>query len=184
MIELITPALLITNYYDSLINRVDIYTEKRINEYKEKKSQPINDSYQSTNTYGVKSFNNPYEKTEDMFYFDKYPLIIEQLESYLNEVRRKSIDAIRKVQAENLDFYNANKEKFKVDRQNLTYEKLKELESSLFANRFCFLLNIEKIDKRSESIFDKNIRDNSLFKLHTVITDFYLRPSDIEHIEY
>ena len=72
MIEL---ELLITNYYDSLINRLDIYTEKRVNEYKEKEkkiSQPINDSFQSTNTYGVKSFNNPYdhEPTEDMFIID------------------------------------------------------------------------------------------------------------------
>ena len=81
---------------------------------REKSSQPINDSFQSTNTYGLKSFNNPYdhEPTEDMFYFDKFKTntpTIEQLEAYLNEVRQKSIDAIRKVEADNLDFYNANK---------------------------------------------------------------------------
>jgi len=58
----------------------------------------------------------------------------------MNRIRQKAIDEIRKVQAENLAYYKANKDKFKVDRANLTEEKLEELKSLLFANRYCFLL--------------------------------------------
>ena len=36
MNEFMTPPLLITEYYDSLISQIDIYTEETIKEYKEK----------------------------------------------------------------------------------------------------------------------------------------------------
>lgn len=48
---------------------------------------------------------------------------ISQAEDYANRIRQKAIDEIRKVQEENLEYYKANKEKFKVDRENLTEEK-------------------------------------------------------------
>ena len=39
MSEFITPALLITEYYDILIKELDILTEEQINEYKDQREQ-------------------------------------------------------------------------------------------------------------------------------------------------
>ena len=104
-------------------------------------------------------------------------------------VREKAIDEIRKVQEENLEYYRDNKERFNVDRENLTEEKLEELRSNLFANRFCFLVNVPDYVYISsyKTCTDRDSRANrsiSLFKLHIVITDFYLRESDIDYLRF
>ena len=136
MSDFITPALFITDYYDSLISQLDIYTEEQIEKSKGKCQQ-----------------------------------------DYLNEVRQKAIDSIRNVQEENLQFYNANKKKFKIDKSNLNEEnKLEELKSQLFANRFCFLLEFE--------LYSTYKNKKPLFKLQTVITDFYLSESDIYYMKF
>ena len=158
MSEFLTPRLLITEYYDSLINQIAIYTEELIKKVEKEILQKLN-RLNSSISFSTKA---------------------EEAMGKLNKARDKSIDAIRKVQNENLDFYNANKEKLKLDRTNVTKEnKLEELKSQLFSNRFCFLLDFEK--NRLYSI-DREIE--SLFKLRTVITDFYLRESDIDYIRF
>ena len=106
---------------------------------------------------------------------------ISQVDEYINKVRQKAIDEIRKVQDETLEYYNANKEKFKVDRKNLTEEKLKELKSQLFATKFCFLVERSACYKWENSTTNMYI---PLFNLHTVITDFYVRESDIDFIKF
>ena len=150
-----TPRLLITEYYDSLINQIAIYTEELIKKVKKEILEKLK---------RLNSSMNFSTKTEEAM--DK-----------LNRARQKSIDAIRKVQNENLDFYNANKEKFKLDRT--TENKLEEIKSQLFSNRFCFLLDFEK-----NSLYSIEREIESLFKLRTVITDFYLRESDIDYIRF
>ena len=74
------------------------------------------------------------------------------------------------MQEENLSFYNVNKNKFKVERENLTDEKLEELKRNLFANRYCFLLNIEMLDMSNLNRISRIENESSLFKLHAVIT--------------
>ena len=154
MSEFITPSLLITEYYDSLISQIDIFTEERIRECKddideEECGEKYDPSYFENygNVYGVETIENPYKS-------QKYSInrndISEteitnksQAVEYMNKVRQKAIEEIRKVQDENFEYYKANKDKFKVDRKNLTEEKLEELKSQLFANRFCFLVKKE-----------------------------------------
>lgn len=197
-----TMPLLITEYYDSLIKELDIYTEERIKYYAEKvlpkvnvttsDAHPIRNKFEIWSTYGVSSFKNPYESddytTFGQSYFTETPYKMTTTE-YLNMVREKAIEEIRKAQEENLQYYRDNKEEFKVYRENLADdEKIEELRSNLFANRFCFLVYVEKI----ESTFtDENFhnwqrseRYLSLFKLHLVITDFFLAQSDIDLIRF
>ena len=190
-----TPSLLITEYYDSLISQLDINTEETIKEYKEN-GLPVKlvltdswnqsfDNDQTELTYGVETYNNPYKSQK--YTIDRTDISeirdISQAEEYMNKMRQKAIDEIRKVQDENLKFYNANKEKFKVDRENLTEEKLEELKSQLFANRYCFLVKKEPIYIYFHLNDNKNLKF-PLFNLNTVITDFYLRESDIDYIRY
>jgi hypothetical protein len=71
MNEFLTPSLLITEYYDSLINRLDIYTEEKIKKINEKGLENIvkalrlnyktvlRESYIETNE--TETLNNPYK---------------------------------------------------------------------------------------------------------------------------
>lgn len=202
MNEFYTPPLLITEYYDSLIRQLDIYTEERIKELQETglpKIEVDSYSYCSTcyeqtdeiETYGVETINNPYQSkqfTIDTTITETEITELSQAIDYVSKIRQQAIDEIRKVQEENLDHYNENKDKFKVDKkENLTGEKLDEFKSQLFAPRFCFLVNktpIESVRIYSDSWIRCRDRYMSLFNLHTVITDFYLRESDIDFIRF
>ena len=175
-----SPSLLIADYYDSLISQLDIYTEERIKEHKEKALSQIdsnNSDEESSNETRVEKFENRSLK----YKIDRseFAIVTEvtQVEDYLNEVRQKAIDEIRKVKDENLDHYNGNKDKFKL----FSDDNLEELKSNLFANRFCFLVNIKTIGIKC---WETTVRNGSLFKLHIVITDFYLNESDIESIRF
>ena len=192
MIEFYTPSLLITEYYDSLISQLDIYTEETIKEYKENglpEKKIINsytrydddDETDDDDMYRITRIFNRYKLRSYSINRTDIPEITEisQAEDYMNNVRQKAIDEIRKVQDENLEYYKANKDKFKVDRKNLTEEKLEEIKSQLFSNRFCFLVEKKPLNMLKNK---SNDRYGPLFNLHTVITDFYLRESDIDYI--
>lgn len=106
---------------------------------------------------------------------------IREKEEYLNKTRQKAVDEIRKVKEENLEYYKANKDKFKVDRKNLNEEKLEELKSQLFANKYCFLIH-KTLFGVSKEYKDIDWDEELLLSLNLVITDFYLRESEIEFI--
>ena len=95
MNEFMTPPLLITEYYDSLISQIDIYTEETINKYKEKGmpekrrvvlsncARRISDN-NAYNKYGVETLKNPYEKQKYSIKRTKIPKIeIETIKSYI-----------------------------------------------------------------------------------------------------
>ena len=156
MSEFLTPRLLITDYYDSLINQLDIYTEELM---KQVKMNLVDEYlgflknlnyYNYTQNYYLEELKNQYtsETTLQRKTSTKKHIIfsakLKEKEDELNNVRQKAIDSIRKVQENNLNFYNVNKDKFKVDRENLTDDKLEELKSQLFSNGFCFIIDFEK----------------------------------------
>lgn len=186
-----TPSLLIADYCDSLIREIDIYTEELMKpKNKEKKKLNISkcrySGYAGKNRYNIETFENPYIE-DDNYTFDSSDLC-ESLKNtkldveYLNKVRTNAIEQIRMVQEHNLELYNDNKERFKVDRENLTEEKLEELKSNLFAEKFCILVNVKKIYTQNGRYPVTINRDSELYTLHTVITDFYLSESDIDFI--
>lgn len=192
MSKFMTTPLLITEYYDSLISQLDIYTEEKIKMYKEKglPVKRINDRCSCGKVvfvrgktypeYGVEMLENPYEEQTysiDRDEMSKRYITKESQAEYMNKVREKAINKIIMVQDENLKLYNENQEKFKIgDRENET----EEFKSQLFANRFCFLVQKQPKDicRYGED------RKMPLFNLHLVITDFYLRESDIEYIRF
>ena len=64
-----------------------------------------------------------------------------------------------------------NKDKYKYDRNNLTDENLEDMKRELFKEKFCFLIKV-----------DKDINKRNLFKLHTIVTDFYLNNYERQEI--
>lgn len=141
MFEFYIPSLLITDYCDSLVSEIDIYTDESINEYKEEglpiittvKYRPDKSFGKKQNKeieqFGLETLNNPYKSQKYKIIRTKIPEIrkIYEAKKYMNKMREKAIDEIRKVQDENLEYYKVNKERLEVNKQNLTEEKLEEL---------------------------------------------------------
>lgn len=179
MSEFLTPRLLITEYYDSLINHLDIYTEKRINECKEKdqREDKLNEARQKAIDTIIKvrdenlEFYNDNKDDTEM----RIKQVKEHIQNYQELESKKKKRKHYSTRANKADIKGA---KSKVQNQNLPLEEIKSI---LFANRFCFLLDIEKLNRKST---DRKSVESSLFNLCTVVTDFYLRESDIDYIRF
>lgn len=159
------PSILILEYFESLISQIDIYTEMRIIKCK---NQPLRNQIEKTfdSTYRSQAY------TIDRSKFSLTTSEATRVEDYLNEVRQKAVDEIKRLKNETFDFYNANKMRFSATTTNLR--------SQLFAKKYCFLVNIERIRSGNRNFINRN---SSLFTLHTVITDFYLSESDVEYLQ-
>lgn len=171
-----SPKIIILNYYDSLVREVDIYSEKLLKKYSENdllpppdpivESRP--DELKEPKTFGVEQINDP-------FYLQRYnyDTITDQINvnvtpgqtrirDYVNLMREKAIEKIRKVEEENLELYKSIKK---------ILDKHKPIEEQLFADKFCFLVEI-----------DRSI-SKGIFNLFIVSTDFYLNKSEVESLK-
>ena len=186
MAQFHSPKMLIVDYYDSLINRIDIYTEELLEEYSEDDVLPKENEPSESPWCGdyKEVIDNPYKidyngilNTENQMN-DVIPGST-KVHDYLNRVRSKAIEEIGKVRDENLSRYELNKEKFKYSsRDELTEEKIEEMRRELFKESFCFLL---RIDRLKNNVNFSQYSD-CLFKLHTVVTDCYFDSNDQEII--
>jgi hypothetical protein len=184
MAQFHSPKLLIVDYYDSLINRIDIYTEELLAEYSEDDVLPKEKEPSASHWWiGLKlkeTIDNPYKiDYNGVLNIDNQVKDVvpgsTKVHDYLNRVRSKAIEEIGKVRDENLSRYELNKERFKKygNRDELTEEKIEEMQRELFEESFCFLLSIDRV---------KNSRSNCLFELHTIVTDCYFDSNDQEII--
>ena len=90
---------------------------------------------------------------------------------YLNQVRMKTIEELRKSQKDSLEYYKLNSSHVKGE---LTEEKITDqLKGKLFAEKFYFQIHFFQTKKRLWA-----------FSLFTFATDFYMSPSDINTLEY
>jgi hypothetical protein len=94
-----------------------------------------------------------------------------KIHDYINQVRQNQVAALRAAQKDNLDAYELEKHKYAIDRTAMNAEKLEELKANLFANKFAFLLEINQ--------FDGNKTNKCLYKMYTIVLDFYLSESDL-----
>ena len=179
-----SPKLLIVDYYDSLINEIDIYTEEILKKYTENDVLPdepkvnLNDRFNNEKTFKVivndkyhkffeiDSIIDPY-KEEYKYNNDPIDVKSKKLHDYVNQIRSKSIEEINKVREENLQQYEINRDKYKYDRNDLSPAKVEEMRRELFKEKFCFLLKID-------DMFVDKIPIKIPIKYITITTDFYL----------
>lgn len=187
----ISPRLFIIDYYDELIKNIDIYTEEELEKYQDNDLLSDNNtenilipkSDDNIETYGVDSRLDPYS--------DEYSYNIQLnyekdsiTKDYLNDVRLKAINALKLSQDENLKYYNSNKSIIKTSQTQMNEKEINQLKSKLFANKFCFLLDINEYKVYKTKSSKKYTTNQSIFKLYTIITDFYLNEKNIEEIKY
>jgi hypothetical protein len=172
------PKVLVIDYYDNLVSDVDIYAEELLKKTKDDEYfdlddyvddddddegmpdfskyfyQPIEKQFEDTAIVKYK-----FDEDHELFMKDKEKRV--KVKDFVHSQRMKAIEVIKAVQKQQIEHLNAAK------------KKPKTLEEALFTNKFCFLINLEKI-KRIEM---------PIYKLLTFIVDFYLDDKTIKQIK-
>ena len=87
---------------------------------------------------------------------------------YLNRIRMRTIEELRKAQEETLDYYKLNSSQFKLNSMD-------EIRSELFKDKFHF----QVLYKPEETKY----AETWIFNLFTFVTDFYISLTDINLLE-
>ena len=167
--EKLNPKIEIINHFDNLINRIDIDIENSIEKYDDKqllckilKSSEKNrkDFRNISFSFNVKFF---YKIDSTKQNLNSWPESIKVVD-YLNQIRIRTIEELKKAQEETIEYYKLNSERFKTNEKNM--------KSELFAEKFYFQVN-----------FKQPYYKLWPFNVFTFVTDFYLSHSYIDSLE-
>ena len=162
----------IINHFDNLIHRVDIKIDECLEKCTEgqllsecKRNVEERDFILSINSFDSSENDEKIYHTVDLW--SESTKVVD----YLNQVRMRTIEELRKAQNDALEYYKDNSSNFKNQiREGIDIEELK---SQLFGeNLFYFQVLYKPSDK-----------DNWIFNLFTICVDFYMSPDDIDLLE-
>ena len=165
---MLSPKKEIIDHFDSLINRVDIDIDECLQKYNQEKVLSQLKCFDFEKRY-VRGQRNIYLKRfteQDIEYKTEYKTVDEWPEStkvveYLNRIRIRTIEELRKAQNETLNYYKQNSSQFKLNSMD-------EIRRELFKDKFYFQVPSYQ---------------NWIFNLFTFATDFYLSSNDIDLLE-
>ena len=177
------PKIVIINHFDELINRVDIDIEETLEKYNE--GQLLGE---------IECFKSPQERHKpktriSLKYFDDSIKTIDQNDDnlwsietkvvdYLNQVRMKTIEELRRGQEESLEYFKNNGSQIDLKSCQIEEEDdlIKEhIKSKLFDKKFYFQVNLKPSEQKGIKAW--------IFQLFTFVADFYMSPSDIDLLE-
>ena len=150
--EMFCPKIELINYFDELINRVDIEFEECLEKYSDNQLKELKRCFQVKNGE-----------------FDEWPESTKVVD-YLNQVRMRTIEELRKEQNEALEYYKLNSLVFQNQLKDET--KIEELKSQLFGEKFYF-----------QVLYKPLHHESWIFNLFTICVDFYMSPNDIDLLE-
>ena len=167
----------IINHFDNLINRVDIEIEKSLAKYNEKQNiGEIRFIKTERNLKFPFCSHMCFYKSPDALSTNQSSVWSEssKVVDYLNHVRNSTIEELKTVQKDSIDYFNSISFQFKQKHDQLTGEKnLDEIKSEIFGKKFIFQVRFEP----------KQEDDEWIFNLYTVVSDFYMSTSDINILE-
>ena len=170
-IEMLSPKKEIIDHFDSLINRIDIDIDESLEKYN--REQVLSDlNCFDIGKRKVRGQNNIYlnrVSENDIQYetVDEWPESTKVV-NYLNRIRMRTIEELRKAQNETLDYYKLNSAQFKLNSMD-------EIRSELFKDKFHF----QVLYKQEETKYS----EPWIFNLFTFVTDFYISSTDISLLE-
>lgn len=206
------PVTTIIEYYDGLINEINLHTDQLLSRVKE---TDLLTTYESScgplmdeHTPYREKYTYPDENASD----DNYIPESRKVRDYMNAVRIKNIEAVNKVQEENvqeeLKTYEANKIDYEaIKRRNESLNRVSMVNS--FGNKIGSLLNyvndfamkrkksnetvnmneeIRALAFRNRFCFLVNLDEfgfkrKLMFNLCTVVTDFYLNKTEVNSLK-
>lgn len=185
--KLPTPTLFISNYYDDLINQIDIYTESLLESTLNSQpprdvNKPIVDTRAAAHREGqtvdvveeegwifCKTLKDPYS---DTFSFDETAWIGNEINldvktsthDEIHSIRMKLIEYTQRLKEANMRWYDdcSDKSQFKIETIGV-----EDYTRRLIVPKFCFVLDLKSYIKKMFTM--------CLFEL-----DFYLRASEIK----
>ena len=176
------PKVEIINHFDELINRVDIDIEESLEKYNE--CQLLGE---------IECFKSPHERHKpktsiSLKYFDNSLKTIDQnddnlwsestkVADYLNQVRKRTIEELRRGQKESLEYFKNNGPQIDVKSCQIEEDDLiiDHIRSKLFDKKFYFQVNLKPSEQKGIKAW--------IFHLFTFVVDFYMSPSDIKILE-
>lgn len=194
----LNPKLIISQYYDSLVNQIDIHTEELLEKVSETHQissdifKPGKTYHEMSNdffvrpdnfvpTYQIDSYTDPYS--------DKYTYNVSanpladsvksiKIREYCQSIRTEMIDELRRAETQTMEYYESIRKDIKsIKRENRTVEKLKK---QLFANKYFFIIRVDRI--RLEAF--EAVANRSWFKIYLFELNFYLDQESQEFLKY
>ena len=170
------PKIEIINHFDNLINKIDIDTDICIENYNEE--QTLSELLKSSETIR-RDFRNTHEqlniKFRDEFNTSRHESLDLWPEStkvidYLNQVRMKTIEQLRKAQEDTLEYYSLNSSRIKSQLYNV--RDIYNFRRILFDEKFYFQVHLKQSKKRFWA-----------FNVFTFATDFYMSSYEIDSLQ-
>ena len=168
-----SPKTEIINHFDNLINRVDIDIDECLEKYNRDQVLGSLKCFQRNNrTIKNRELISSWFRT-DVVYSQSQTIVDIWSEStkvvdYLKQVRIRTIDELRKAQEGSLDYIKLNRSQFRTIKET----NRNELNSQLFPEKLYFQLHYKIPDDITW-----------VFKLYTLVIDFYMSQSDVELLE-
>ena len=174
--EMLSPKKEIIDHFDSLINRVDIDIDECLQKYSQK--QVLSDlncfdfgkrTVRVPKIIYLNNYDSSWSSDEDIQYetVDEWPETTKVVD-YLNGIRMRTIEELRKAQNETLEYYKQNSSQFKLNSMD-------EIRSELFKDKFYFQVLCKPENPKFTNLW--------VFNLYTIVTDFYISSTDINLLE-
>lgn len=195
------PKLLILNYYESLINQIDLSTEEELDRFaKNDQLQPVSNFQDKTLIYSnndndskkdsircvnctkdIDNYKDPYLECFNHDIIKEFPstrLANLTLSDYLNCVRQEMLIELNRCQSENLEHY----ETIRNDLKGLDDELVRKL---VFKTKFCFIHRFNEIVIKTLTHNMPILESNpSPFKMYLFVLDFYLSQQELEILRF
>ena len=161
------PKLIISNYFDSLVNRIDIHTEEQLKKTKETDLIAIEKPFTYKESQ-LKYFRFLSEYDLSNQPSRQIPTGSIKVLDYLNETRDKLIAVVNAAQGEAIKRCDDIRDELNLISKDVTKTKEQrdeEIKGKVFANKFLGLVQIDQI-----FIYE----NQSPFKLYLVNLDYYM----------
>ena len=170
-----SPKIEIINYFDELINLVDIDIERSLKKYKRRTLGQLECFEIKKRSVTTQNFLSLSENTDGTVYSADLWTESTKVVDYLSQVRMRTIEELRKAQEEALENYKLNKSRLNFSKEITDDEKMEEMKK-LFDEKFYFQVFITKKDYKPDY-------KPWVFNLFTFVTDFYMSPLEITTLE-
>lgn len=192
----LNPKLIISQYYDSLVNQIDIHTEELINKTPETHEissdllKPGKEAYHEMSpdffvkpdyfapTFEVDSYSDPYtDKYTHSSTADEHcdqtfnkPASSIKLRAHFESIRREMIDELRRAERQAMDDCETLIRKdlnWKASKSRCVVDEIKE---QLFERKFYLIVRVDRVNLEA---FEA-VANRSWFKIYLFELDFYL----------
>ena len=181
------PKLIISNFFDSLVNLIDIYTEEQLDKLNKKtaqmifpieeysKKKPIIKPWEEEfiKNYEINYFQDPYSTEYDFSQKPsrKIPHGSVKVNDFLNQTRDELLAEVNSAQVEAFKRCDELRDQLRLiskDETKTQEEREEDIKRKVFANEFIGLVHIDQI-------FGISSEKNFLaFKLNLVKLDYYM----------